>query len=170
MKLIILSILLLFNLSPNKDKTVTVRSSHNNMQYEYCVSVIKEYETFKSKPYELFGHHYIGYGHLIKKGESFDSISESQADSILRRDFNEGIRYVPNKLKGVKRLVAGLYAYNCGPSKMRKFFKNEMTREQYLSTCYLKGKFHKRLFERRQKEWGVQENLRAEYKTIMTVI
>lgn len=53
------------------------------------LDAIKRHEAFVATPYlDAAGKWTIGYGHLIKAGESFDSLSESAALSLLSRDVN----------------------------------------------------------------------------------
>jgi len=51
------------------------------------IALIKEFEGFQPQPYDdLGGKPTVGFGHLIKQGESFSQISESQATSLLCSD------------------------------------------------------------------------------------
>lgn len=51
------------------------------------INLIREFEGFQPKPYDdIGGKPTVGYGHLIKQGESFSQISESQATSLLCSD------------------------------------------------------------------------------------
>lgn len=61
--------------------------------YEVCIADLKKQEAFVSTPYIcLGGNKTIGYGHCFLVGETFKKITEKQADSILRCDFNKAIR------------------------------------------------------------------------------
>ena len=52
-----------------------------------ALSLIKKLEGFRATPYkDTGGRLTIGYGHLIKPGESFSSISEAEAEDLLRAD------------------------------------------------------------------------------------
>lgn len=52
-----------------------------------CVAVIKEFEGFASEQYaDVVGKNTIGYGHLIRKGETFGKITEDEATRILCKD------------------------------------------------------------------------------------
>lgn len=58
-----------------------MKTSANGIQF------IKQFEGFSSKPYpDSAGKSTIGYGHLIKDGESFDTISEDDALAFLASD------------------------------------------------------------------------------------
>ncbi len=51
------------------------------------LEMVKEYESFIGKVYDdAGGKPTIGYGHLIKPGEKFDTITESEAEVILAAD------------------------------------------------------------------------------------
>ena len=63
---------------------------------EKGVEFIKKYEKFVSEPYKATenGNLTIGYGHEIKEGESFVSITEKEATELLKKDLEwieEGI-------------------------------------------------------------------------------
>lgn len=51
------------------------------------IALIKQFEGFQPEPYDdLGGKPTVGFGHLVKQGESFSRISESQATSLLCSD------------------------------------------------------------------------------------
>ena len=51
------------------------------------IELIKQFEGLALEPYDdVGGKLSVGYGHLIKQGESFSQISESQATSLLCSD------------------------------------------------------------------------------------
>ena len=51
------------------------------------IDLIRHFEGFSSTVYQCpAGLPTIGYGHLIKKGEGFDSITEGEAEDLLRYD------------------------------------------------------------------------------------
>ncbi len=59
------------------------------------LQIIKDSEGLRLEPYSAGGYSYIGYGHQIKEGESFTSISEAEAEALLRADldfFENGVR------------------------------------------------------------------------------
>ena len=59
------------------------------------VDLIKRFEGFSSTVYQCpAGLPTIGYGHLIKKGEVFDSITEAEAEDLLRLDVQVAERAV----------------------------------------------------------------------------
>lgn len=59
------------------------------------LQIIKDSEGLRLEPYSAGGYSYIGYGHQIKDGESFTSITEAEAEALLRDDlafFENGVR------------------------------------------------------------------------------
>ena len=51
------------------------------------IELIKKFEGLRLEVYDdVAGKPTIGYGHLIKDGEQFDTITEDQADNLLRQD------------------------------------------------------------------------------------
>lgn len=59
------------------------------------LAIIKRFEGFSPKRYLCpAGLPTIGYGHLIKAGESFDEIDIHEANELLRRDVNAAERAV----------------------------------------------------------------------------
>lgn len=62
---------------------------------------IKSWEGFRDRPYDDgYGGITIGYGHLIKSGESFGQISREEAEQILARDVQRAVDLV-NRLVAV---------------------------------------------------------------------
>lgn len=81
--------------------------------YEDAVKIIKKHEGFRSCEYTLEGVRTIGYGHTIKKGESFKCLTEIQADSLLRADFNSALKRVDTHVgvKGSRKIALGHFIY-----------------------------------------------------------
>lgn len=51
------------------------------------LNFIKQWESFKARPYDDgYGYLTIGYGHKIRPGESFTSLTESEAAQLLAQD------------------------------------------------------------------------------------
>lgn len=129
----------------------------------YYVRVIKYYEKYKAERYELFGDHYIGYGHLLSSSDTITHLNEVQADSLLRADFEKGLKMINLKVSKNKRYVLACFVYNCGIGALKRsdLYKNPggITRYQYLKYCYAGGKRINKLVERREKEfllWNVK--------------
>ena len=61
------------------------------------VKFVADYEEFFATPYDDgYGNMTIGYGHLIKKGENFTSITKEQAFNMLTKDINKYETMVTN--------------------------------------------------------------------------
>ena len=127
--------------------------------YEQCIQHLKEYEGFRSKPYELDGGWYIGYGQQTK---SFaDTISDVQADSMLRETFDWYVELMPKmyEVYGDKALALALLWYNVSPTAIRGSMLHKLIlngsndnmaiRDSWMSLCNFQGKPHKKLQERR---------------------
>jgi lysozyme len=72
-----------------------VRANRNLTINEAGLTIIKDSEGLRLEPYSAGGYDYIGYGHQIKPGESFTSITEAEAEALLRDDlayFEAGVR------------------------------------------------------------------------------
>lgn len=56
---------------------------------EAGINLIKQFEGFSEKPYDdVVGKKTIGWGHLIKPGESFSTLSDSEATELLVSDLS----------------------------------------------------------------------------------
>ncbi|OQY05608.1 MAG: hypothetical protein B6I20_00780 [Bacteroidetes bacterium 4572_117] len=115
-------------------------------QYEKALSFIKDHEGFaRGKVYVCpGGHKTIGYGHVILKNETFSQITEQQADSLLRVDFNKAIKVLDANiaLEGSKRLSMSHFVYAKGIGSFvrsnlrKKIIKNEPIDAEILKWCY----------------------------------
>lgn len=64
------------------------------------IELIKKHEGVRLEPYQdVAGLWTIGIGHLIKPGEEFTSISEEEAEDILRKDLEKAEKCVINGVK-----------------------------------------------------------------------
>ena len=87
--------------------------------YEEAIMFIKDHEGFaKGEKYICpAGYPTIGYGHMIKKGESFpDKISQLEADRLLRKDFNKAIAAVERltNLEGGQKIAIAHFIFAKG--------------------------------------------------------
>lgn len=120
--------------------------------YEEAVKVIKQHEGFRSCEYVIEGVKTIGYGHTIKKGEVFKCLTEDQADSLLRVDFNSALKRVDTHIgvKGSRKIALGHFIYCKG---IGTFLKSELYDKirggiELVETDFTKYRFRKsRLFE-----------------------
>jgi lysozyme len=117
-----------------------------NKNYEKTIKAIKKHEGFAGgNPYICPGGHLtIGYGHVIKEGESFTRLTEKQADSLLRVDFNKALRAVDAsvKLEGSKKLAIAHFVFAKGigtfnRSELRqKIVNGESIDDEIVKWCY----------------------------------
>lgn len=93
------------------------------------LDIIKEYEGFSPVPYTCpAGLKTIGYGHVIGRGESYNRITEWQADCLFAQDIAKSIynlqEIAPELFdddSDVNKIVAILsFVYNIGETKFRK--------------------------------------------------
>ncbi len=132
-------------------------ASYSASEFEEAVAMIKKYETLhSSKHWPL-----IGYGHLVKPGEKYrrgTTLSEKQADALLRQDLKKLVDYY--KSYGKDSLLLGVLAYNVGPGRVNKstvvsLLKqgNRNIQQAFESMCRYKGKVHKQIHARRVEEF-----------------
>ena len=68
---------------------------------EAGVAFIKEWEGFEAQVYDdVAGYGTIGYGHKVRAGERFGTLTEAQADTLLRADLARFVRAVNNSIPG----------------------------------------------------------------------
>ena len=69
----------------------------------------------------------IGYGHVIKKNESFIGISEIEATLLLKKDLQKAIDFVKKNtdLKDNKALAMGLLSFNIGTGRFLQYMKKD---------------------------------------------
>ena len=93
------------------------------------VKLLKKFEGFSATVYkDIAGLPTIGYGHLIRPGETFTRITEAQADALLRQDVNAAEAGVQRALKPetLAKLSPNQYnalvslAYNIGTGAFAK--------------------------------------------------
>lgn len=102
---------------------------------------------------------YVGYGHRLTAGETFDaSISEAFSDSLLRADLKRKCRVF--RRYGADSLLLGTLAYNVGESRvlksrlLQKIVSGDRNiKKEYLSFRKWKGKVVPLLEKRRQAEY-----------------
>jgi lysozyme len=131
-----------------------------------CYALIKHAEGFRLHPYSCpAGYDTIGYGHVIRKGESFASgISTMQAEALLREDVQSAAEAV-NRLLPV-RLSQGQYdalvsfTFNLGAGALQRsslrqlLLRGEVTRaaSEFRRWIYAGGRKLQGLLLRREAE------------------
>jgi lysozyme len=117
--------------------------------YNYSINLMKKYETFAKKSYQLFGDEYIGYGHLLyAKDSALQSITELQADSILRCDFKKAIAAVErytNHIPDNRKMVLALFAFNCGTGTLYRSTLLELV-NQGAPDSVIKAEYYKYIY------------------------
>lgn len=130
-----------------------------------AINLIKDFEGFSAKVYkDTAGLPTIGYGHLIKAGESFpNGITKSQAEALLSSDMKTAISAVDrlvtvslnaNQKAALVSLVFNIGAQNFTTSTLRRKL-NSGDKTAYLEFdrwVYSGGKVTQGLVNRRAKE------------------
>lgn len=174
MKQLILIILLLFNtgfadMQKNRQICKEVKQNiHIDTCYNYAIKVIKKWETFSPVRYELFGDCYIGYGHLLYNSDTITHLTEHQADSLLKVDFEKAIKSVENManyhLSDNRKIVLAMFVFNCGEAKLRKSTLLKMVNEkepyqvikyEYYRWIYAGKRHLPKLINRRHDEFKI---------------
>lgn len=132
-------------------------ANYTASEFEAAVALIKKYETLHSARHWPL----IGYGHKVQPGEKYHrgtTLSESQADALLRKDLKKLVDYY--KSYGKDSLLLGVLAYNVGPGRVNKstvlnLLKqgNRNIKQAFESMCRYKGKVHKQIHARRVEEY-----------------
>jgi len=111
-----------YTIEMQNKRTETIQKVRSNqLLYENCISHIKKSEGFVNQMY-LCPANYptIGYGHRLTKTDNFTFLSEIQADSLLRLDFNKRFKKTNEKLSYNKRLAITCFIFNVGFYKYKK--------------------------------------------------
>lgn len=91
------------------------------------IAQIVEDEGYRAKPYkDSLGKWTIGFGHLIKEGESFDDLTPHKAVEMLRKDYakaSEDVDRIYPWAAGEVRLVLINMTYQLGSNGLSKFEK-----------------------------------------------
>ena len=166
--LIILSLLLPVNSNINQKKAKIIQQFAPvkiDTSYQYAVNVIKKYEKYSNKEYNLFGDRYIGYGHLIKKGDTMTSLTEMQADSLLRVDLNYSLKMVKsctNRIPVKRKMLLACFVFNCGIGRLKSSVllslinnhkPDSIIEKQYLGYVFANGEMIPKLKLRRIDEF-----------------
>lgn len=128
--------------------------------FERAVLCVKYFEGRQSRAH----YPYVGYGHLLQKGERFTAdMPEWQADSLLRADLWKCFEYF--KGYGKDALLLTLLAYNVGVGRLLGYGKHPKSRLlrkiesgdrsfycEFVSFCRYKGKVLRGLVKRRKVE------------------
>lgn len=149
------------------EKPQKISIDHNQIvidyaDYDIALEKLKEFEGFSAHPYLCpAGQKTIGYGANFKSWGQ-NSITEHQADSLLRVSFDKHIRlaYLQTKLSGRKLLAVAMVMMNLKFTSWQKSTlkqvvtsdDNERITAAWMSLCNAGGKKIKGLEKRRQWE------------------
>lgn len=125
--------------------------------FERTVSIIKDYESLHKASHWP----YVGYGHLVRKGDGFKKgveLSKKQADRLLRKDLQVYVDMY--KKYGRDAYLLAALAYNCGHGRVSKSQvlakiksgDREGIRDAYLKHTKSGGRFRQQLYDRRLEE------------------
>ena len=93
---------------------------------ESGINFIADYEDFYAKPYHGldYQNQTIGYGHVIRLGESFTSLTQDEAKDLLRKDLDSFVSIVNGFINGLNlsqnqfdALIS--FSYNCGVTALQ---------------------------------------------------
>ena len=127
--------------------------------------LIMWFEGFSAVPYrDAGGLLTIGYGHLIREGETFHHISEADAQDLLRNDVQQAIRtvlrltHVPLSDGQLDALIS--FTFNLGAGAyQRSSLRRKVNREEhgavpqeFAKWIYVNGLKYNGLIRRRQAE------------------
>ena len=102
----------------NENEVITNPMVSWKTNYEKTIEYLKEHEGFADGKAYICpgGYKTIGYGHVILDGENFEELTEKQADSLLRVDFNRALKEVDNiiKLSGIRKLAIAHFVFTKG--------------------------------------------------------
>jgi len=170
-RLILISLLIV--LSGHNPATISLKASGikismaKDNSYNYAIETIKKWEAFSPIRYKLFGDTYIGYGHLLSDIDTISIVTELQADSILRSDFDKGLKYLDKicpKLPRHKKMVLGMFVFNCGIGTFirGKLYKSIQRRDSdstiqglYMTYIFADDKLLPKLEQRRIDEFKI---------------
>ncbi len=139
--------------------------------YEATIWYIKQHEGFNNGYAYVCdaGYKTIGYGHVVKPSENFmnDRITKSQADSLLRLDFNQSIALVEKytSLTGSKKLAIAHFVYSKGIGNFlrsrlkQKIDNNEPIDNEILKWCFYQtpdGRTIKSSYSFKIRQWELQ--------------
>ena len=155
-KLLIILMIVIASVS-NASASAKSDAYYSAKDFEEAVALIKKYETLHTaKHWPL-----IGYGHKVQPGENYrrgTTLSETQADALLRKDLKKFVDYY--KSYGKDSLLLGVLAYNVGPGRVNKstvvqLLKqgNRNIKDAFEAMCRYKGKVHKQIHQRRVEEY-----------------
>lgn len=124
----------------------------NTKLYNSVISSLKKNEGLVLTPYYCPSNHLtIGYGHLIKKNEQYNTITIIQADSLLKADFDKRLNLINDTLEYNKRLAIAHFVFNVGignylrSNLYKKIKMNKNIDKEIVKWCYYTRKDGKKI-------------------------
>jgi len=110
-----------YTIEVQNKRTETIQKARSNkFLYENCISHLKKNEGFVKQIYSCPANYpTIGYGHRLTKTDNFTFLSEIQADSLLRIDFNKRFKKTDENLSYNKRLAITCFIFNFGANRFK---------------------------------------------------
>ena len=129
------------------------------------LNLIKAFESFRAKKYICAGGYpTVGYGHVIRPGETFTTLSESEASDLLAKDVGVAERAVLRLIKvplsygQFDALVS--FTFNLGSGALqRSTLRSKVNRGEYIEAS---GVFGKYIFAGGKKRKGLVRRREAE--------
>lgn len=142
------------------------RSENRNLHLSAAgLAMLKTFEGFRKEAYrDVGGKMTIGYGHLIRRGELLETITEQKAEALLREDVSsaEAVvkRYVQVPLKQAQFDALVSLTYNIGEEHfrtstlLRRLNNGDLNdaAEEFLRWKHVDGEVVEGLLKRRQQE------------------
>ena len=103
------------------------------------LSLIKQFEGFSHTPYVCpAGYLTIGYGHLVRQDETFDHVTEHEADVLLRSDVASAekavLRLINVPLSNSQYDALVSFTYNLGAGALQSStLRRKVNREKHFS-------------------------------------
>ena len=140
---------------------------------EECVKALRNLEGCRLNMYICAGgKKTIGYGHVVLKGEPYESITELEAENILIQDIlkiQQAVnRLVKVPLKKRQNIALIIFIFNVGAGAFQRSTlrqkinseEHELVREEMMKWVFAKGKRNQGLVRRREFEANIYEGIR----------
>lgn len=130
------------------------------------LAFLRQWEGFRPTPYQCAaGQWTVGYGHVLRDGENYDTVSLSEAEALLRKDVAEVEAALSEALKGIElsqwqwdALVSFTFNIGIGNFKKSTLLKKlkqgdfKAAADEFLRWTKAKGKTVRGLVRRRKAE------------------
>jgi lysozyme len=101
-----------------------------------CVAIVKKYESFVPTVYkDSIGIDTVGFGHVVRPGESFSTITEEQAEELLAGDLSVRAatleHYIKSPLNDNQFSAVLSLVFNCGVAPLVGHLGTYLNAQQY---------------------------------------